>query len=104
MAIPYMLIFMLGLGYSALQTGAAHAGTCTIIGGKKTPALMRIHAETLSADLGQLLWEGTLNKDQRVPIIHAGFRIRYMYRGSSGDTWSVHQGALCNNHEKLILP
>lgn len=75
-----------------------------MIGSKKTPALMRIHEETPSADLGRLIWEGTLKKDQRMPIIHPGFRVRYMYRASIGAAWSIHKGILCNNHEELILP
>lgn len=92
------------IGFSGLSIDEALGGTCTIVGGKKTPALMRIYAETPSADLGRLLWQGTLIKDQRMPIIHPGYRIRYMYRGSVGAAWSVHKGALCNNHEELVLP
>jgi hypothetical protein len=72
--------------------------TCTLKGGARAPAYIRVFDETPYGSKGaEILSERYIQRDETIDVTTSNGRLRYEYRYSSNDACSQDVGATCSS-------
>jgi hypothetical protein len=100
-------LFAILLWSGSAQTTAAEvaAGSCTLKGGVRAPAIIIVYEETPQGGEGPVvLPEQWIQRDDPKNVTSQTERIRYRYKFKSGDSWSDSVGAGCRGNGTVIVP
>jgi hypothetical protein len=94
---------------TAPQSGGTPGGppkaSCTIVGGPKAPAEVRIYeSNPYGAPAGRRIYIGLLNKGEQHVIETPTGRIWYAYRWHEGDSWKEGFESPCQAGQTIPLP
>lgn len=88
---------------ATLRTGGSINNSCNLLGAGRAPAWVRVFDE-INTGRGNLLWEGYIARDQRVPITTSGGRARFDYRIEAHEAWRGDVGLWCRNGDDQRVP
>jgi len=83
---------------------SAKAQNCVVVGGDRAPVEIRIYDENEVGGLGRLLYDGMIERQQKIPLTVSKLRFRYEYRVDARDSWSPSKGESCQRGERKLVP
>ena len=89
---------------SMLATPVLCASSCVLVGGIRAPAQLKVYVEKNDDTKGALLWEGTIQRDQKITINSPTERIIYDHRFDDRDPWQMNTHAWCRSNSEEKVP